>query len=225
MSYITRKEIENHFYEGVLGKPILTERQLLEVDNLISDWSIKDEFLKAGISLGPYIIKSKYCGKNLEEVMKYIGFHTQLPLLRLDINSINEFEEDIGSLLQYLFTGEGQGIPIWRSKYLVHIICDRYNSCLLADAVHKIARNNPENLVILSGDFMEEMYPYEVLDLKVKKEEEEELKEAINDNLRKAGLTNLESLDGDKDLEWLIEGLDQVKVKLIRNELLRSNKA
>lgn len=225
MSYIVRKEIESHFCEGVLGKPILTERQLLEVDSLISDWSMKNEFLKAGINLGPYIINSKYYGRNLEEVMKYIGFHTQLSLLRLDINSINEFEEDIGSLLEYLFTSEWQEIPIWRSKYLVHIICDRYTTCLLTDAVHKIARNNPENLVILSGDFMEKAYPYEVLNLRVKEEEEEELKEVIADNLRKAGLTSLESLDGDKDLEWLIERLDQVKVKLIRNELLRTHKA
>ena len=79
--------------------------------------------------------------------------------------------------------------------------------------------------MILSGDFMEEVYPYEVLNLRAKEEEEEELKEVIADNLRKAGLTSLESLDGDKDLEWLIERLDQVKVKLIRNELLRTHKA
>lgn len=221
MSYIVRREIENYFCEGVIGKPILTKRQLLEVDSLISDWKMRYEFWKAGIKMRPYIISSKYYGRNLEEVLKYIGFNVGLPYLRIDIDMIDEFEEDLNSLLISLFTDQGSEIiPIWRTKYLVHII-SRYDLFSLADGIKKIAESNPENLVILSGEF--ENYPYERLNLKVEKGEKEELKKVIIDNLRKAGLTSLESLD--EDLEGLIEKLDQIKFKLIKNELLRTHKA
>lgn len=224
MSYIVRKEIENHFCEGVLGKPILTERQLLEVNGLISDWNTRYEFWKEGIKVGPYVINSKYQGKNLEETLKYIGFHTGLPYLRLFINNINEFEEDIDSLLVGLFTDEGaEVIPVWRNKYLVHVICNDYNNSLLVDAIHKIAGKNPENLVILSFNHGDKYCFYERIDLSPKEEEREELKKVILNILGTAGSAFLEPLYG--DLELLIEKLDQIKIKLIKDELLRSSKA